>query len=115
MKKVFLTLLLITVSYSAKNMLRSKFSQNPKEPNSHGVLKVSVSNGPTFDINFELFNSVVPDTVKNFIELCDCSYQNSSFCYNGVPFHRIIPGFMIQGGDFENNNGTGAIKGSLSK
>lgn len=41
----------------------------------------------------ELYPEIAPNTVKNFISLINKKY------YNGVIFHRVIPGFMIQGGD----------------
>ncbi|MHB8346270.1 MAG: peptidylprolyl isomerase [Acidiferrobacterales bacterium] len=46
-------------------------------------------------IELELFPDKAPVTVKNFL-----GYVNSGF-YNGTIFHRVIPGFMIQGGGFE--------------
>ncbi len=53
------------------------------------------------EIKIKLFSKEVPETVKNFIELAKAGK------YNNVPFHRVIKDFMIQGGDFENKNGTG--------
>lgn len=49
----------------------------------------------------ELYDDIVPQTAKNFRELCQ------KHAFQNCPFHRIIPGFMIQGGDFTNGNGTG--------
>lgn len=45
------------------------------------------------DIKVQLFDELVPKTVKNFVELAKQGY------YDGVIFHRVIPDFMIQGGD----------------
>jgi peptidyl-prolyl cis-trans isomerase A (cyclophilin A) len=55
------------------------------------------------DINIELFQDHAPKTVRNFTELADGTKTGERF-YDGLVFHRIIPGFMIQGGDPE---GTG--------
>mmetsp|Transcript_21266 Transcript_21266/g.49236 ORF Transcript_21266/g.49236 Transcript_21266/m.49236 type:complete len:188 (+) Transcript_21266:83-646(+) len=49
----------------------------------------------------ELYWKHAPKTCQNFASLAARGY------YSGVKFHRIIPGFMIQGGDFTNHNGTG--------
>lgn len=51
-------------------------------------------------IKLELYPNIAPESVENFIELA-----NSGF-YDGLIFHRVIPGFMAQGGD-PDGNGTG--------
>lgn len=63
------------------------------------------------EVAIELYPDVAPNTVNNFIALIEDGF------YDGLIFHRVIPGFMIQGGD-PDGNGTGgpghAIKGEFS-
>jgi peptidyl-prolyl cis-trans isomerase B (cyclophilin B) len=51
---------------------------------------IETSNGK---IVFKLFPDIAPETVRNFKKLAESGF------YNGILFHRVIPGFMIQGGD----------------
>lgn len=58
---------------------------------SNPIVKIEMENGDI--IKAELYPEVAPNTVHNFISLVKSGF------YNGVIFHRVIKGFMIQGGD----------------
>ena len=77
-------------------------AQNP-------IVTIEMENGGI--IKAELYPEVAPNTVNNFVSLISKGF------YNGVIFHRVIPGFMIQGGD-PNGVGVGgpgyAIKGEFT-
>lgn len=67
-------------------------------------IKVKITMDNDGIIELELYPQVAPVTVQNFVELCDKSF------YNGLTFHRIIEGFMIQGGDPLGNGMGGSDK-----
>ena len=75
------------------------------------ALDVTIGDEPAGTITIELFADVVPKTAENFRALCTgekgMGKSGKPLSYAGSPFHRIIPGFMIQGGDFTRGNGTG--------
>ncbi|KAI9119218.1 hypothetical protein K1719_009893 [Acacia pycnantha] len=75
-------------------------------------LDVSIDGDPVERIVIELFASIVPKTAENFRALCTGEKgigksTGKPLHYRGTSFHRIIKGFMAQGGDFSRGNGTG--------
>ena len=72
---------------------------------------ITVDDEPIGRIVFGMFGNTVPKTVKNFATLADgtagVGNAGKELHFKGSAFHRIIPGFMAQGGDFTAGNGTG--------
>ena len=122
-KHVFLLLLISTVI-----LLYYTYS-NIEKPSNNGLIKqkkkisyeidnfintrdnvffdISIDNNYIGRVEIELFDDEVPNTAKNFRYLCSDNDKRLNFKNNC--FHRVIPGYLVQGGDILNNDGTGGI------
>merc|ERR1712149_91556 len=82
-----------------------------KMPNPTVFFDIEIGGQAAGRITFELFADVVPKTAENFRALCTgekgTGKSGKPLHYKGSAFHRIIPQFMCQGGDFTKGNGTG--------
>ena len=108
--------ILLAVVLCAALALMAKFALNQNEPQSNATFSpthtavITVENYGT--ITLALDGNIAPKTVENFVSLAESGF------YDGLTFHRIIDGFMMQGGD-PKANGTGGsgtkITGEFSK
>ena len=90
-----------TQPFEEKNLTTQKMTEFSQEALPQAGEKIAILTTNFGEIKIRLFADKAPETVKNFIELTN---QGK---YENVIFHRIVPGFVIQGGDFEKGNGTG--------
>ena len=73
------------------------------------TFSIGVDGQDAGEIKLNMFGNEVPKTVENFVTLCEGKVMDNDvqLTYEGSKFHRIIPNFMIQGGDFTRGDGTG--------
>lgn len=98
---------------NTKDVVEVEDDESSEDPNDYSkednpIVTIEMENGDL--IKAELYPEEAPNTVNNFISLINKGY------YDGLNFHRVIPGFMIQGGD-PNGDGSGGpdygIKGEF--
>jgi peptidylprolyl isomerase len=75
-------------------------------------LDISIAGENKGRIIFGLFGDVAPKAVENFVALCRCDrgkarITQKELCYRNTPIHRVIPNFLMQGGDYTHGDGTG--------
>lgn len=97
MKKYLILLFFIVILATACNKPQTENEQNSENIHMVRYTTIETDKGT---IKAELYVKQAPITTKNFIDLA-----NSGF-YNGLKFHRVEPGFVVQGGD-PNGDGTG--------
>lgn len=113
MQVLFISVILIMVGgcgTSGEGKLNEPQStKNAQVIEENPIVTITMENND--EIKVELYPNIAPNTVNNFISLVESGF------YDGLTFHRVIPGFMIQGGDPE-GTGTGGpdyeIKGEFS-
>ena len=93
-------------------LLAAVVAEQTMAPVTHEVFfDIDIDGKDAGRITIGLFGTVVPETVHNFVDIA-AGYvdgPDGKLSYDGVPFHRIIPHFMAQGGDMTNGDGTGGL------
>ena len=103
MKKILLLIIVLTLFLSGCKLF---VKENEKEELLTGMVNVEIDVKDYGVIKLELDANTAPITVTNFVNLSKNGF------YDGLTFHRIINGFMIQGGD-PDHNGTGGSKKTI--
>ena len=79
-------------------------------PTTHSVyLDLEIDGAPAGRVTLGLFMEELPLTCANFRALCSGTEGDGLVKYAGSAFHRVIPRFMLQGGDFTRGDGTGGV------
>ena len=92
---------------AAADDYKPHYAVNPKNP--QVFFDITIGGTAAGRVEMELFADTCPKTAENFLQLCvgTKSKSGKTLHFKGSPFHRVIPDFMCQGGDFTAGNGTG--------
>lgn len=94
-----------------KRGLTPAISYDPIVSNPVVFMDITIEGDAVGRISIELFHDAVPQTTENFRSLCtgerNFSTGGAALTYKGVPFHRIVTGFVVQGGDILHKDGRG--------
>eukprot|EP00918_Siedleckia_nematoides_P035405 GHVU01076939.1.p1 GENE.GHVU01076939.1~~GHVU01076939.1.p1 ORF type:complete len:203 (+),score=39.57 GHVU01076939.1:75-683(+) len=109
--KMIKALLLAAFAVVAQGQAIDKADPMEAAVSHKATFKMTIHSSPPVqgEIVVGLFGKVVPKTVDNFFKICQgkTEVDGKKLTYDGSPFHRIIPNFMIQGGDITMGNGMG--------
>jgi peptidylprolyl isomerase len=102
-----LVLLAMASTTGAGGNYKPHHAVNPKNP--QVFFEITIGDKKAGRVEMELFADTCPKTAENFLQLCvgTTNKAGKTLGYKGSSFHRVIPDFMCQGGDFTRGDGTG--------
>jgi peptidylprolyl isomerase len=103
----FLVLIAVASMVAAGDNYKPHYAVDATNP--RVFFDISIGDKPAGRIEMELFADTCPKTAENFRQLCvgTKNKDGKTLHFKASSFHRVIPNFMCQGGDFTRGNGTG--------